>query len=132
MTDPTRLRRPDGIGPAGIEAWGEAIATLRAVGEDPELSAGAVARYARLVDDAEWVRGRWIKAKRPTKATGSQGQTVIHPFLKAVQEAEECAARAAERLGLTPAGRQTVKRGPGRPLGSSQAADRRPGLRQVG
>jgi phage terminase small subunit len=126
------LRRPDGIGPAGVEAWEEAISTLRAVGEDPELSAGAIGRYARLVDDAEWVRKRWIRAKRPTKTMGSQGQTVIHPFLKAMQDAEEHAARAAERLGLTPSGRQAVKRGPGRPMGSSQAADRRPGLRKVG
>lgn len=128
---PEKLPRPEGVGPAGIEAWTEAISTLEAIGERPELSIGSINRYARLVDDAELVRKRWIAMRRPTKAAGSQGQNVVHPMLKALRDAEEAAAVAGDRLGLNPAARTKAKRGIGRPKGNLTPSDGRPGLRAV-
>jgi len=98
--------------PAAIEATD----TLTALGDDPELSKGAIERYARAVEDAAVLRAEWNALGRPGLSFGSTGQLVRHPLSIELRDAEEHASKLASKLGLDPQSRKG-KRRPGRPPG---------------
>jgi len=71
------MNPPTSLGDAGRRAFAEAIASLERVGEDPELSAGAVERYAHAADmlahcEAEHLLGDEIGEPLPSGANGAQ------------------------------------------------------------
>ena len=91
------MTKPAGLGPEGSAAYDAAAA---AVGERLEREHAAVVRYARAVEVAAAIYRRWEQARRPVTGHGSQKQTVAHPLLRAMHDAEEAAARAGAALGL--------------------------------
>jgi len=111
---------------AGRRAWENA---LEAVGGD---ASGEVRepleRYARAADLAGMLREEWTKSGRPATSTGgATGKALVpHPLVKMMAEAEQEAAKLYEQLLRPAPAAGGVRRGPGRPIGSVSAPDRRP------
>jgi P27 family predicted phage terminase small subunit len=122
------MRAPAKLTPAGRAAWREAVATLGELGEDAELSVGAVERYAFAVSAWRELERQWLEAGRPATSLGGSTGTVEvpHPLVAQVERARLHAADMAERLGLDPQARRRLSRraGAGRPQGAASAADR--------
>jgi len=123
---------PEGLHPEGRAAWRSAVATLTAIGEDPERSRGILTLYADAAGTLAILRRRWIADGRPVKATGYRGQDVVHPLIDGIAAQQRHAAALGETLLLSPAARAKASRSRGgRPVGTSQSEDWRPGLRAV-
>lgn len=92
---------PPGLRAAGRRAFERACAGLT----DPERETfgDTIERFARQVDVAEDLRREWVRLKRPTLNEGSTGQTVAHPLIGAMRQADAIVARLARELRLTPA-----------------------------
>jgi len=123
------MRPPAKLTPAGRAAWREARATLVELGEPPELSAGALDRYAFAVAAWRELERQWFEQGRPaTSLGGSTGSVEVpHPLVAQVAQAREHAASLADRLGLDPQSRRRLSRrvaGAGRPPGAASAPDR--------
>jgi P27 family predicted phage terminase small subunit len=119
------MRPPRGLDPAGKRAWQHAHDVLVEIGEVPQLSVGAVERYARAAGLAERLRAEWESVGAPGTVTGSRGAVREHPLLLAIARAEAQVADLGDRLGLTPVSRGRLGRTVGRPAGAASAADRR-------
>lgn len=113
---------------AGDQARAEAQATLTALGEPVEMSAGAVDRYAAAVAAWASLEAQWEHAGRPGVALGGATGTaqVPHPLLAQIALARREAAQLASLLGMDPTGRMKLSRhvGAGRPPGAASAPDR--------
>jgi P27 family predicted phage terminase small subunit len=122
------LRAPAKLTPPGRQAWREAVATLGELGEDPELSRGALDRYAFAVSAWRELERQWLEAGRPaTSVGGSTGLVEVpHPLVAQLAQARSHAAELGERLGLDPQARRKLSRraGAGRPAGAASALDR--------
>jgi len=114
--------------PPGRAAWREAVSTLEQLGEDAELSRGALDRYAFAVSAWRELERQWVEAGRPaTSFGGSTGSVEVpHPLVGQLAQARSHAADLGERLGLDPQGRRKLSRraGAGRPPGAASAPDR--------
>jgi P27 family predicted phage terminase small subunit len=114
--------------PAGRQAWREAVATLGELGEDAELSRGALDRYAFAVSAWRELERQWLEAGRPATSLGGSTGTVEvpHPLVAQLATARSHAAELGERLGLDPQARRKLSRraGAGRPAGAASAPDR--------
>jgi hypothetical protein len=86
----------------------------------------AVEAYERAQADASYVRDLWIAEGRPLIQESTNGLLGRHPLWRVMLEAEAHAARFRSELGQTP---KSVRRGPGRPVGATSAADRAPRVR---
>lgn len=113
---------------AGKRAHARALVV---VGEHAaDTMAEPIERYARACDLADHLTAEWIKAGRPTTASGGAtgGATVPHPLVAMIRDAEKDAAKFWSEL--TP--KRTTA---GRPVGSASAPDRKdsvpPKLRMV-
>jgi phage terminase small subunit len=120
---------PTGLSDAGRRAWRFAADTLAAYGEDVATNAGAVERYARLIDQLALADAEWNAAGCPMTALGSAKQEQPHPLLKVQAELRRQALDLESALGLTVGSRTSMARRRGGP-GVAHAADRsaRPGL----
>jgi P27 family predicted phage terminase small subunit len=122
------MRAPAHLTRAGRAAWREAASTLEQLGEDAELSRGALDRYAFAVSAWRELERQWFEAGRPATSLGGSTGTVEvpHPLVAQVERARLHAADLGERLGLDPQGRRKLSRraGAGRPQGAASAADR--------
>lgn len=116
---------------AADRARSEAEATLAAIGEPVELSAGAIERYAAAVAAVASLQAHWEHEGRPVMtlggATGSA--EVPHPLPAQIALARREAAALGAQLGLDPLSRMKLARhiGAGRPPGAASAADRAAG-----
>lgn len=119
------MELPNTLGIAGREAAQEAVAALQATGESLAGYRGAILRYGRAVDDVAQLRAEWEECGKPGLAFGSKEQLVQHPLVIAVREAEEHAAKMADRLGLSLSARASIARRTGHPSGVGQADDRK-------
>jgi len=126
------MRPPDGLDATGRAAFRDAAAVLAAIGEDPELCAGAIRRYAAAVSEARLLEREW-RAKEGVKGVrkGPRGGIAPEPLLSAIDRAERRAQELAAELGLTPAARRRIGRQVqgGRPQGAASAPDRAAGAR---
>jgi hypothetical protein len=102
------------------------MAALEAAGEDPQLSKGAVHRYAAAVSMAAVLERAWRAAGCPGTVVGPRGKEVEHPLVRALGRARGEAADLGDRLGLSPAARRRMGHGVGRPPGAASAPDRTP------
>jgi phage terminase small subunit len=118
------VRPPAGTGPAGRAAWRRAIITLREIGEDPALSVGALAMYARDVDTLAELRRQWREQGGQATTTTSSGRVLAHPMPAIIADWERLVADDEHRLGLTPKARRALGRAVGRPQGGASAPDR--------
>ena len=122
------MKPPARLGLLGKAAWREAEATLVELGEDPALSAGALARYAFAVSAWRELERQWLELGRPaTTVGGSTGSVEVpHPLVAQLVSARAHAAELGERLGLDPQARRKLSRraGAGRPPGAASAPDR--------
>ena len=111
---------------AGARA--EAEATLQAIGEEVELSVGAIDRYALAVASWRTLEAQWAQLGRPATTLGGATGTaqVPHPLIAQVAVARREAALLGGVLGLDPRGRHVLSRrvGAGRPAGAASAPDR--------
>jgi hypothetical protein len=57
-------------------------------GLDPELQVEAIHSYGMALHRVYVVRDEWDRLGSPVTSTGSQGQTVAHPLLAALESAE--------------------------------------------
>jgi phage terminase small subunit len=115
-----------------VGAWRNAVKTLEALGEDPELYRVPLRLYAESIDHAQRIRLEWERDGRPVMARGSRGQVAAHPLLKAMRDAQQHSVTLAETLLLTPQSRTRAGRARGgRRIGASPAADRNPRIRRV-
>jgi hypothetical protein len=123
------MQPPRGLGAEGRRSFDHACETLRSTGDDPQLYADAIRRYAIASDMAALLRRAWVARGSSVLATGSKGQAVTHPLVREIAEQERHVGKLAESLLLTPESRVRASRARGgRPQGASQAPDRR-GLR---
>ena len=112
---------------AAAAAREEAEATLSAIGEDPTLSEGAIARYASAVGVWKALEAEWALAGRPGTVDGG-----AHPLPAAIGSARKHAAELADVLGLDPQARRRLSRGvAGRPPGAASAPDRAAPMRRT-
>ena len=110
---PKPIQAPWGLLAEAQRAWD---AAAEAVGERLVRERAAVDRYARAVDAAARLRKEWEAAGHPVLGTGSQGQAIAHPLLKAMTDAEDAAARHGAALGLDElAATKILTRGQGTP-----------------
>lgn len=117
--------RPPRLDPAGRSAWRSAVATLEAIGEQPELSRGALESYAKAVSLAAALRREWVADGGQGIHLGPRGSVSVHPLLRAIERAERQAHELGASLGLDPMSRHRLGRGVrGRPQGATSAADR--------
>ena len=107
----------------GRRAWENALEAIG--GELPAELREPLERYVRAADLAGLLRQEWETAGRPATSTGgATGKALVaHPLVKMIAEAEAEAAKLYEQL-LRPAA-TPARRGPGRPIGSASAPDRR-------
>lgn len=123
---------PLDVGPiaraATLKAREEAAMTLQSLGEQVELSSGAVDRYAAAVAAWAVLEAQWEHAGSPSTAPGGSTGTapVAHPLLGLIAQARKEAAQLATLLGLDPLGRMRISRqlGAGRPMGAESSPDR--------
>jgi hypothetical protein len=71
-----------------------------------DFSADLVAIYGGAAERLEGIREAWERAGMPITCSGSKGQEIQHPLLKALRECE---------LELVRLGRELERRRPGRP-----------------
>jgi len=117
----------NGLNAAGKRARLEAEATLRAIGEDPGLSVGAIDRYASAMGQLADLERLWKQAGRPaTTDGGSTGATTVpHPLVGQINAARKQAAELGDALGLDPQARRKLsRRVTGGQPGATSAADR--------
>jgi phage terminase small subunit len=119
------MKPPNGLGREGRAAWQHGERVLMAIGENPELAAETLGRYAIVADELAHAHEAWIKAGRPLTATGSAGQEQPHPLLRVERELRAQALDLEAALGANPAARASMRRRPGG-LGVGHAPDRRP------
>jgi hypothetical protein len=119
------VRPPKGLSAPGRRAWRFANATIARLGEDPQASAEAVDRYARLVDQLALADDEWIAAGRPLVGVGSAGRAQPHALLRVQAELRRQLAEAEASLGLTVGARTAMARRQGG-RGVGHAADRQP------
>jgi P27 family predicted phage terminase small subunit len=119
------VNAPRSLDSAGRSAWRSAVAVLREIAEDPELSASALLAYAHAESVAASLREQWRVDPRAV-LTGGRGAKAANPILRELERAEKLAAELREALGLTPAGRRRIGRAVqgGRPAGAASARDR--------
>ena len=95
--------------------------------KDADEFADALEAYERTQADALYVRGLWIAEGRPLMQQATNGLLGRHPLWRVMLEAEVHAARFRSELGRTPrSAKSAIRRGPGRPVGATSAADRVP------
>jgi hypothetical protein len=93
------VKAPEGLGPAGLAAWGRARRALDGH-PDPDLLAEGAARYAFAVDLAHESRSAWLAEDAPLVVEYSNGMLAPSPLLRIIREAEHDAARFAVALGI--------------------------------
>jgi P27 family predicted phage terminase small subunit len=110
--------------PTARAAWRHARDVLLALGERPELSAGALDRYASAVDTVTRLRSE-LRGQELV-LHGPRGGVRVHPLVRAVERAQREAHLLGEALALSPMARRKLGmsvRG-GRPAGAASAPDR--------
>ena len=105
------MKLPEGLGPAGLAAWGRALRALDGH-PDPDLLAEAAARYAYAVDLARETRTAWFAQEQPLTVEYPNGIEAPHPLLKIIRDAEADAAKFALALGIDGAVRGRAGRKP--------------------
>jgi P27 family predicted phage terminase small subunit len=97
---------------------------LLELGERPELSRGALDRYAHAVDLA--VRLRADLRDDELVLHGPRGGVCVHPLVRAVEKAERETHLFGQALGLDPQSRRKLgmRATGGRPPGATSAPDR--------
>jgi P27 family predicted phage terminase small subunit len=118
------MRAPRGLTATGKHAYIDAVRVLEQLGEDPELSRGAIERYASAVDELHILQRAWKHEGSPGTTLNSRGVTIAHPLPAVIAKAERSAADLADRLGLTPKARRSLRLSVGRPPGAASAPDR--------
>jgi P27 family predicted phage terminase small subunit len=108
---------PDTIPKEAHELWATVTEHFEERGAWLEIYIESLVRYCNAVDLS---RRAWKKVPKSMVARGSMGQAVVHPMIKVAQTADAEAAKFAKELGIDAA----VKRGVGRPKGSTSAPDR--------
>ena len=93
------LRPPEGLGEAGLCAWGRAMRQLERT-DDPDLYYEAARRYASAADREEGARQAWYRAGKVLTLVGANGIEYPHPLLKVIRDAERDAAKYGEALGI--------------------------------
>jgi hypothetical protein len=94
---------------------------------EPDPFQDATDAYARVVADAEYIRGVGFEAGRPLIQESTNGLLGRHPLWRVMLESEMQAMRFRAELGLTPrSAKAAIRRGPGRPAGAVSALDRVP------
>jgi P27 family predicted phage terminase small subunit len=118
------LQPPRGLTPTARAAWRHARDVLLELGERPELSRGALDRYADAVDMA--VRLRAELRDDEFVLHGPRGGVRVHPLVREVEKAAREAHLYAESLGLSPVARRKLGMRflGGRPPGAASAPDR--------
>jgi Phage terminase, small subunit len=110
------------------QARAEAMATLVAMGEEPERSTGAIDRYATAMVAWKKLEAEWVRRGRPCLTFGgATGHSpVAHPLIAQIIATRREAAEFGAALGLDPASRLRLSRSTrgGRPAGAASAADR--------
>jgi len=133
--------RAKAYAPAAEAARAEAVTTLMEIGEAPDLSDGAVDRYADAVGVWRALEDAWKRLGQPATALGGAtgSAQVPHPLIAEIASARREAAHAGSLLGLDPQSRRklAMRVAGGRPQGAASAADRaapplRRTLRSVG
>jgi hypothetical protein len=114
----------------------EARRTLTAIGEDSELSEGAIDRYVAAVVVWKMLEAGWVKLGRPaTTLGGATGLSqVAHPLIGQMAAARRECAELGAAIGLDVRSRLRLNRrvGAGRPAGAASALDRsQPPMRLV-
>ena len=122
------MQAPASLSAEARDSFAHAVATISALGDDPQHSAAAIERFAVASERAAAIRQAWEDAGRPMLRTGT-GPARAHPLVKAMQDAETHAAAFGDALLLSPAARAKAGRAGWR-KGSARAEDRQPrGLR---
>jgi len=119
------LQPPRGLTSTGRSAWRHARDVLVSLGERPELSRGALDRYAHAIDMAARLRTE-LRDDGRIVLEGPRGGVRVHPLVREVQKAEREAHLYAEALGLSPVARRRLGMRflGGRPPGAASAPDR--------
>ena len=125
------LAPPHDLGSDGRSAWRSALIALEAIHEDPAHSRTLLGIYCRAVDMEAHLRRAWVAAGRPTTTATRAGRELEHPMVAELRAQAQHVAGLADMLGLAPRSRASMRSRVGRPQGTSQAPDRRPGLRRV-
>ena len=116
---------PDGLGRAGLAAWGRAVRALDGH-PDPDRLHEAVARYSFACDLAHESRQAWFALDQPLIVQYSNGIEAPHPLLRVIREAELDATRFGLALGIDAKVRGRPGRKPqavtGSKIGTSPAA----------
>ena len=118
------FRPPRELDSAGRGAWREAVITLEAIGEDAQLSQGAVRRYCDAVSAWRSLVDEWERENRPVTRLGARGVLRVHPLVPAIASARTAAQEASAVLGLDPLARRRLRSSAGRPPGAASAPDR--------
>lgn len=126
------LAPPDDLHADGRSAWRSALIALEAIREDPANSRSVLGIYARAIDTEAHLRRAWVAAGRPTTTATRGGRELEHPMVAELRAQAQHVANLADALALTPRSRASMRGRAGRPQGTSQAPDRRPGLRVAG
>jgi P27 family predicted phage terminase small subunit len=96
--------------PAAVQAWGEAIAALRAVGTLHWADAAIVARYAMM-------RSLWLRCVEDARAHGATmrtrtGYEATRPSIATACKIAPQLLQIEAHLGLTPRGRSRLRATP--------------------
>lgn len=108
----------------GRRAWENARQAVD--GQDVAVIREPLERYARAADLAGLLREEWEREGRPaTSKGGATGKALVaHPLVKMIADAEAEAGKLYDAL-IRPSAPAPARRGPGRPVGSASAPDRR-------
>jgi hypothetical protein len=93
------VKPPDGLGTAGLAAWGRAIRALDGH-PDADLLFEAASRYAFACDLAHESRQVWYGLEQPLTVEYPNGIEAPHPLLRIVRDAEADAAKYAIAIGI--------------------------------
>lgn len=84
----------------------------------------AIAAFDRAVEDAVFIRERWVLLERPVEQRTQNGMSGVHPVRRALVEADDRVAKRAELVKrLSGSGQR------GRPSGAASSPDRVPQVR---
>jgi phage terminase small subunit len=95
------------------------------LGADFDRFRAAVNRYVNAVEVADGARREWERVGRPWTSEGSMRQETEHPLIRTMERLDSAAMRFGAVLGLDPQSSTRMKRGVGRPVGSTSAPDRK-------
>jgi hypothetical protein len=98
-----RVRTPAGLSVPARRAWREAVATLELLDCDPVEHRGRLRVYAGAVGRLGELEAAWRADGAKMHATGSRGQTVVHPDLVEMRALEEHIDELADKLFGVPA-----------------------------